>query len=72
MWPIGKKLRVVQRGYTVRRISPCISGRTNIQKAQAEIGVLEQRNVGRERIFVHPNLMKLLTTDSNEFGSYGN
>jgi Fic family protein len=41
-------------------------------KLLAEIGVLEQRNVGRERIFVHPKLMKLLTTDSNEFGSYGN
>lgn len=35
--------------------------------ALAEAGVLEGRKQGRERIFAHTRLLKLLTTDSNEF-----
>ncbi len=41
-------------------------------KLLAEAGVLEERKVGREKIFVHPRLMKLLTTDTNEIGPFKN
>lgn len=39
-------------------------------KALSAIGVLEERTVGREKIFVHPKLMQLLTRDSNVFAQY--
>ena len=39
-------------------------------KALSSIGVLEERTVGREKIFVHPKLMQLLTHDSNVFAQY--
>ncbi|SDW07658.1 protein adenylyltransferase Fic [Nitrosomonas oligotropha] len=34
-------------------------------KQLVEIGVLEERTVGREKLFIHPKLMQLLTRDSN-------
>jgi Fic family protein len=40
-------------------------------KELAAIGVLEERKIGREKIFIHPRLMSLLTTDKNEFTQYG-
>lgn len=40
-------------------------------KLLVEIGVLEEHKVGREKIFVHPRLTMLLTTDENEYDSYG-
>lgn len=33
----------------------------------AEAGVLQETTVGREKLFLHPRLLKLLTQDSNEF-----
>jgi len=32
-------------------------------KQLVEIGVLEERVVGREKLFIHPKLMDLLTSD---------
>jgi len=40
-------------------------------KLLGEIDVLTERKVGREKIFVHPKLMTLLTTDAHEFEPYG-
>lgn len=40
-------------------------------KLLAEIGVLEEHRVGREKIFVHPRLKELLTTDENDYRSLG-
>lgn len=40
-------------------------------KALAAIGVLEERTVGREKLFVHGRLMTLLTGDGNAFPAYG-
>jgi len=40
-------------------------------KQLCEIGVLGEQTVGREKVFIHPKLMKLLTRDSNEFKQYG-
>ncbi|MDH3404333.1 MAG: Fic family protein [Acidobacteriota bacterium] len=40
-------------------------------KALAAVGVLEERAVGREKLFLHPKLLKLLTQDTNEISPYG-
>ena len=34
------------------------------------LGVLKEIQVGKEKLFIHPKLMQLLTRDSNEFTSY--
>jgi Fic family protein len=39
-------------------------------KQLVEIGVLTEVNVGREKLFIHPKLMKLLTTDDNTVAAY--
>ncbi|MFO0873910.1 MAG: Fic family protein [Phycisphaerales bacterium] len=39
-------------------------------KALVAIGVLEEREVGREKLFVHPRLMRLLTRDGNNVEKY--
>ena len=40
-------------------------------KELARLGVLQEKPVGREKLFIHPKLMYLLTRDSNEFAPYG-
>lgn len=39
-------------------------------KQLCDIGVLEENKVGREKLFLHPKLLTLLTRDSNEFDRY--
>ena len=39
-------------------------------KALASIGVLHEQAFGKEKLFVHPKLMKLLTSDSNAIDPY--
>ncbi|MEY8210838.1 MAG: Fic family protein [Gammaproteobacteria bacterium] len=39
-------------------------------KQLCEIGVLVEQEVGREKVFIHPKLMKILTQDSNKFQQY--
>ena len=39
-------------------------------KELVKLGVLEEKTVGREKLFIHPKLMRLLTRDANEFVSY--
>ena len=39
-------------------------------KRLTEIGVLREIAVGREKLFIHPKLMQLLTRDSNELTAY--
>ena len=39
-------------------------------KALAAASVLDERAVGKEKLFVHPKLMSLLTRDGNTFKSY--
>ena len=39
-------------------------------KQLVEIGVLEERAVGREKLFIHPKLMHLLMRDDNAVSSY--
>lgn len=39
-------------------------------KQLCDVGVLEEIKVGREKLFIHPKLMKLLTQDSNKYKGY--
>ena len=39
-------------------------------KQLVEIGVLQERSVGREKLFIHPKLMHLLTRDDNTVLAY--
>ena len=39
-------------------------------KAMAEVGVLDEQAAGREKLFVHPKLIKLLTQEANSFVHY--
>lgn len=39
-------------------------------KQLADVGVLQTKAVGREKLFLHPKLLHLLTRDSNEFPPY--
>ena len=39
-------------------------------KILCDIGVLEEIKAGREKLFVHPKFLRLLTTDANEFERY--
>jgi hypothetical protein len=36
----------------------------------AALGVLREMPVGKERLFIHPKLMQLLSRDSNHFQRY--
>jgi Fic family protein len=40
-------------------------------KQLAEIGVLREMALGREKLFIHPKLMQLLTHDGNDIAPYG-
>lgn len=40
-------------------------------KQLVEIGVLTEVSVSKEKLFLHPKFMKLLTADANEFAPYG-
>jgi len=40
-------------------------------KQLAEIGVLTEMEAGKEKLFIHPKLMQLLTRDGNKFTHYG-
>lgn len=41
-------------------------------KQLVNIGVLEERSVGKEKLFVHPKFLQLLTREGNEFLLYPN
>lgn len=39
-------------------------------KALVQIGVLQEMQVGKEKLFIHPKLMQMLVRDSNDFTLY--
>ena len=39
-------------------------------KQLSDIGVLYEKQAGKEKLFVHPKLIQLLTQDSNDFIPY--
>nr|WP_316642115.1 Fic family protein [uncultured Roseateles sp.] len=40
-------------------------------KELAALGVLREMTVGKEKLFIHPKLMTLLSRDGNQFAAYG-
>jgi Fic family protein len=54
-------------------VESSISGRqaaSRYLKQLVRLGVLQETPVGREKLFVHPKFLRLLTRDSNEFDAY--
>jgi hypothetical protein len=39
-------------------------------KQLVDIGVLQEQQVGKEKLFMHPKLMQLMTLDSSKFELY--
>lgn len=39
-------------------------------KALVSVGVLDEQAFGKEKLFVHPKLMALLTRDSNTYAAF--
>lgn len=62
--PYCRIQNVTQRGVAVRQTA------SGYLKGFVKLGVLEEKPVGREKLFIHPKLMRLLTRDSNKFASY--
>ena len=63
--PYCRIANVVEAGVVERQAA------SRYLKALVSIGVLQEEPMGREKLFVHPRLLALLTTDSNTFASYG-
>ncbi len=39
-------------------------------KQLVQLGVLQEKSAGREKLFIHPKFLRLLTCDSNQFSTY--
>lgn len=57
--PYCRIQNVVEKGIAERQAA------SRYLKQLTEIGVLEERAIGREKLFIHPKLMRLLTQDNN-------
>ena len=55
---------LVDRGIAKRQTA------SSYLKQLVDIGVLQEVIAGKEKLFVHPKLMKLMTKDSNEISAY--
>ncbi len=64
MWPYARIANVVDSGLMERQTA------SKHLHELVRIGVLEERNAGREKVFVNTRLLQLLTTDSNNFAGY--
>lgn len=62
--PYCRIANLVERGIAERRAA------SRYLRALAEIGVLEGASVGRDKLFLHPRLLALLTQDGNDFQPY--
>ena len=62
--PYCRIVNVVESGIAKRQTA------SEYLKKLASIGVLEERQVGRERLFLHPKLFNLVTQDGNDFQKY--
>lgn len=59
--PYCRIRNVVQRGTGTRQLA------SRQLHALVDAGILRELTIGREKLFVHPRLMRLLTRDSNDF-----
>lgn len=62
--PYCRIQNLTQQGLAVRQTASVYL------KELVRIGVLEEKAVGREKLFIHPKLMRLLTRESNVFPTY--
>lgn len=62
--PYCRIANVVERGIAERETA------SRYLRALAGVGVLQQVAVGRDRLFLHPRLLELLTRDANEFAPF--
>lgn len=62
--PYCRIQNVTDKGIAVRQTA------SGYLKELVKRGVLEEKTVGREKLFIHPRLMRLLTRDGNDFGHY--
>jgi Fic family protein len=53
-----------------RRVVAVRQTASSYLKELVKLSVLEEKPVGREKLFIHPKLMRLLTSDTNEFAPY--
>lgn len=65
MQPYARISNVVDAGLAKRQTA------STYLKALCDIGVLREIKVGREKLFVHPNLMTLLTSEGHVVPAYG-
>lgn len=57
------------RNVVAKQIAPRQAASRYLKELVA-IGVLQEVQVGKEKLFIHPKLMQLLTRDSSEFRPY--
>jgi hypothetical protein len=62
--PYCRIANVVEAGIAERQAA------SRYLKALASVDVLREQSFGREKVFVHPKLMSLLTRDGNGFKPY--
>lgn len=63
--PYCRIQNLVERGLSKRQTASVYL------KQLCQIGVLEETQHGKEKLFVHPKLLLLMTTDENDFTPYG-
>lgn len=71
--PSKGMVQITERGLeTLRTGTERITlGNMDIRRKElVAIGVLQEVQVGKEKLFIHPKLMQLLIRDSNDFKSY--
>lgn len=62
--PYARIQNITQRGLVARQAA------ARYLKALVNIGVLQEQAVGREKLFIHPKLMRLLTREEMTFSLY--
>jgi len=62
-WPYVRIANVVESGLAERQTA------SRYLKEMAKVGVLRERAVGREKLFVNTRLMRMLTTEANDFAA---
>ena len=62
--PYCRITNVVERGIAKRQTA------SEYLKKLGDIGVLKERQVGREVLFLHPKLLELMTHDNNDYQKY--
>lgn len=62
--PYCRILNLTEKGLAKRQTA------SSYLKQFCDIGVLRETQVGKEKLFIHPKLLKLVTADRNEFEAY--